>query len=1650
MEQNRNNIFAKSDEELIRILARWWKMSEDELLKPFKVIASFKKSEKKDKNNRTYGFFVDVRNLNGDILYYPLPKEYGRVSIFSMCKEKFMSSEFLQINVKLAPRSQREKYNNPFMLTLDNWDIDTPNIHFSDRIKKEKLIRHRFDQTGYTEIDAQMLSNALRAIMGDLYTETERFVFELLQNADDQPEYGEMVNVRLKTLEENLLFLHTGKPFTEDDVVSISSIGDSTKKKDTEKTGYKGIGFKSVFSVAETVYIDSGNFSFAFDKNSPLYPDGADMDKIPWQIKPIWEERYRLPKEIQKEDLYFYAPVGIALNVGSENIGTYIRSISELLVNPQFTLFLRNVGEISFESKGRDTIKINKQVTESGIVEITSNNITENWITKDYIIDIPLETRDAIQNEKLVPAKLKEAIKTKISFAVKIEDGTICPVNDAVLYTYLPTKVDDFGFKFLVNADFLTTASREQIHSKNIWNRFLFTQIGSLLLDWIKNLKEYKGALGLLPLQVSDTDNLLANDFYISLKQSLLETSFILGYKGEQLSVNDIMIDKSGLSQIIGKDIFCQIVDNQKSLPLYELDEVALKNSELCSNTTAITTLGILPKLTNNSLFKNWFVKSEEKDKGLFYDWLLKKNTDQRKASIVKLVDSLPIYKFGDNYLSKEEASESKNRIVIRNGHSALVPVFKACGIECSENIDLLPISCFYSDSIIKSTYEYIFSHLNNNDAFSKWIQTASESDMKILIDWLEKHDTNSERHKILVGFVESLPLVVFNDKLCKRSELVKRVKKSVTIGYNRVTTVEVDELDKTRLITTNKLFPIVDLLTKIGLVCSANIQTSPLVKFFTLPKEFDLFTLIKTKASDALKDNGNLLTPAEKLSIFKVLKDLDGVNETNAAQNLLFGNQAHTHRRWLSTMTIYSSDIPTWLYEYTICEQENFPELKPYFVKEDRVFEEIVKKNIEEILTQVSPKEIYLRYKDQWSSDFTKALITKYGATSAILEMIELQDKDSQKFFLQKVEKIELKAGDVCPLESFEIKVLKLAFNSYDDNEIRLFAEKLLFDGKAVSKVTYSDDVNLQYHENCILKLSLSDLLPEYKDSGMIRQVRCCLSNLGESNLNRLFTLVPMDISEINNKLDVSNGYTQTKYLFRLFYTRKYRGWNKNAVVNIDLSAASTEWTHGLLNILFSQRVKLYQDSFGYRLSSYFSGYISSPYIMDSEKIPSYVENWADSEEKKAYLYEQGVGTEKKELIKFRKKIVNDEIVSETEVQEQSNSMISTLNYLIEKVALPLSGNNQKETLLKISSICRNVTSQIDIDKLKDISEEYNLDEYLNWKSDSTIKIYVISGMIPKKLIYLNNILCLYSQEHSYYDWAQKILYISKDIEVRDALYNAISNNSIPFTSSDWSKLYYDNLVSKDEVESRDMEIENLKRELQEYIDKFGKLSKEKDVTKPGETTNPNDKDNPETKKEHKSDKEDAPDKTKEDDLTIKRGKGQEIPKSEQIAAQLEAQQFLMKEMPEWHYPTHYGEYNKEEGIPYHYSTVRLHDGLGESILIVLKSYKNQNEPFKINPTEWESIIKDSAYLLIYTGDDIKRITKEDLVKNQSNISLSFSTKNLDIEDCISSFCSSLHYFKELHFDFKSFNLSESAESIKNIFKKNEGTQNNNTVEDL
>ena len=159
-------------------------------------------------------------------------------------------------------------------------------------------------------------------------------------------------------------------------------------------------------------------------------------------------------------------------------------------------------------------------------------------------------------------------------------------------------------------------------------------------------------------------------------------------------------------------------------------------------------------------------------------------------------------------------------------------------------------------------------------------------------------------------------------------------------------------------------------------------------------------------------------------------------------------------------------------------------------------------------------------------------------------------------------------------------------------------------------------------------------------------------------------------------------------------------------------------------------------------------------------------------------------------------------------------------------------------------------------------------------------------------------------------------------------------------------------------------------------------------------------------------------------------------LSKKKMFAAQLEAQKKLMEERPDWKFPENYGQCN-EEGIPYHFSTVNIQNEEDKTTPIVLKSYKFRDTQFKINPEEWEWVVEQKAKLLVYTpinGElDIVEVPQDDLVMGQSKISITFNSENLDTEkyaERISQFAETLHYFKELHFDFDKFHVTGNARS--------------------
>lgn len=1407
----------KSEEEILQFLSDFWGIKPDSN-GVFTLVAKYQKARTRDKNGNEFARFVDVRNSVGDILYYPF--RLGLVSIWTNCNPKFEKQDYWQISVKLADKKYREK--NPFSLIMANTIVGLPSVKYKDKLEKEKLIKKIFEETGSTERDAKNISSALHTIMGDLYTETERFVFELLQNADDQPEKGIMVDVKLKTLNENLLFLHSGKPFSSKDVESISSIGDSTKKNDSEKTGYKGIGFKSVFSDAETVFINSGNFSFAFDKHSPVYPADANMDEIPWQIKPIWEERYRLPKEVQNEKRFFSSPVAIALHVGTDNIQNYNRIIPKLMLNPRFVLFLRNIGNIIFEDSNDNSIEIQKTFS-SNTIQIHSNGVTENWTVKDYVIPIPQETSDEIQNEKLIPAKLKKATLTKITFAAKIDDDKILPVDNSVLYTYLPTKVNDFNFPFLINADFLTTASRESIHLKNIWNKFLFSQIGKLLVDWVETLNEYEGALCVLPTKGFGENNILGYDFQNTYKDALNKRSFIKGHKGDILPQNEIILDKTGLSNIIGKDLFCEILHTKKQLPYRDIDSTILDN-DLFGEVGRITLGDIKERLAEHAGIYSWYIAVNEEVKSKFNKWVINNKCEE-------IIVSLPLFHYPEGWKSVRDIKNDVNCVLLSEKHSHIENILHKLGFKYP---DTYIESNFFIDYIKESNEEYLF------------------------------------------------------DEIVKRAEQIT-------------------------------------------------------------------------------------LSPEEKLKI--VTTKFDGVGEKKIAQVNLFCNELGVSKA-LENMVSYRENAPIWLKPYMIRKEESLLIISKFLIQDKEIYTSIIEKDIDKIIKQISLKDLYIQYKDSWTLLFTKKIIKSYGVTEDTLSFVEVQGPEIKSFFLQEIPKIKIDINVKYKKEDFICRILRLAFDVFSSEQIRSFASKLYVGERNVTSFTVSDVITFEYHEGKKIHMKLSQLLPDFNDSNMVQRIKECFSIFESSELERLLSLVPMDTKDIWQKMDKSR-FTPAQYLLGIYQTRKVNRYYAEDVPNIDLSKTDENWIKSLLDILYEQKIELFDDSFGYRLSPYFKGYFSNKYVNDDEIILPAIEKWADNDEKRSYIVSLGVKTERAKLIQLRKSIINNEIISTADIEAQKDYIGSTIELFVSKGLLPFTGENQIKAMLMFEEYNRYVvTSQCDIGLLKSFSSEYNLPEYLSWKTDDKISICLYKQEMPKKLVYTskNNLLvCKYDAGDYYYEPLTKVLYINDQCKVRDVLYFVISDKQVPFEASDWQKLYYDNLVSKAEVENKDKEIQHLKDELERYRRRFGSLQENRDDGNDGSASEMNYEEKSDTEvKEHGKD-------------TDKDAIDENARKSINHDARVAAKEYL-----ECSSDYDCTAWNPKESSHLVYGLVKYK---GKPITIAITSSKSRK--LYLHPRVVAEVMGNPQNLLLNYGVDnrIHSLSFDDVFKNNPNVNLVFDT---------------------------------------------------------
>lgn len=149
-----------------------------------------------------------------------------------------------------------------------------------------------------------------------------RVLYELLQNSDDAG--STTVDIDL-TEPGRLVWSNDGRPFELPDYEALCRSASSTKKRGGDAIGYRGIGFKAVAAVANTVAVDSGGVRLTFDRSGAAGLLRTDVGETPL---------LRVPASIDPSPADCGATFSLELATDLHD---------QLDLSPAALLFLRNV-----------------------------------------------------------------------------------------------------------------------------------------------------------------------------------------------------------------------------------------------------------------------------------------------------------------------------------------------------------------------------------------------------------------------------------------------------------------------------------------------------------------------------------------------------------------------------------------------------------------------------------------------------------------------------------------------------------------------------------------------------------------------------------------------------------------------------------------------------------------------------------------------------------------------------------------------------------------------------------------------------------------------------------------------------------------------------------------------------------------------------------------------------------------------------------------------------------------------------------------------------------------------------------------------------------------------------------------------------------
>jgi hypothetical protein len=217
--------------------------------------------------------------------------------------------------------------------------------------------------------------------------------------------------------------------FNKANVEALCRIGSSTKKEKERSKGYigeKGIGFKSIFKVADTVYISSKAYSFKFDRRSVLGMVVPIIEAFPRSHLEVGLTQTLLKIKDYAESHRIY----IELDALKSQILIFLRKLCKLVIDMpldrEHQFHIRRLKQDP-DFDGHETALLTSIYSEA------SKNSKERYIIVRYL-HTDLEKDDRREN----------ITETETVLAFPIDDKMRPVLHPQHTYSYLP--IDDYGF----------------------------------------------------------------------------------------------------------------------------------------------------------------------------------------------------------------------------------------------------------------------------------------------------------------------------------------------------------------------------------------------------------------------------------------------------------------------------------------------------------------------------------------------------------------------------------------------------------------------------------------------------------------------------------------------------------------------------------------------------------------------------------------------------------------------------------------------------------------------------------------------------------------------------------------------------------------------------------------------------------------------------------------------------------------------------------------------------------------------------------------------------------------------------------------------------------------------------------------------------